>query len=89
MAIDDQDKQIAELQKTLKKQAKQISVIIIMRIEFHNFKQTFCFKDITLELEASQRHYTDVNEILAQNQKRCQNLVTEVEEMRSSLEKVF
>jgi len=70
MAIDDQDRQISELQKTLKKQSKQIS-------------------DITLELEASQRHYTDVNEILAQNQKRCQNLVTEVEEMRSSLEKVF
>jgi chromosome segregation ATPase len=68
MAIDDQDKQIAELQKILRKQSKQIS-------------------DVTLELEASQRHYTDVTETLAQNQRRCQNLVTEVEEIRSSVEK--
>lgn len=38
MAIDDQDKQIAELQKILRKQSKQISVIIKTGIEFHNFK---------------------------------------------------
>ncbi len=91
MAIDDQDRQISELQKILKKQSKQISVIMKICI-FESFiilNKHSCFKDITLELEASQRHYTDVNEVLAQNQKRCQNLVTEVEEMRSSLEKVF
>jgi len=31
MAIDDQDRQILDLQKTLKKQAKQVSVIDLMR----------------------------------------------------------
>jgi len=51
-------------------------------------KQAKQVSDITLDLEASQRHYTDVAEILAQNQKRCQNLVHEVDEMRSSLDKV-
>ncbi|CAG2169754.1 unnamed protein product [Oppiella nova] len=68
LTIDDQDRQIGDLQKMLKKQAKLVS-------------------DLTLELEASQRHYTDINDTLTLNQKRCQNLSHEVDEMRSALDK--
>ncbi|CAG2103642.1 unnamed protein product [Medioppia subpectinata] len=68
LTIDDQDRQIIDLQKMLKKQGKHVS-------------------DLTLELEASQRHYTDINDSLTLNQKRCQNLIHEVDEMRTAMDK--
>ncbi|KAH9407603.1 hypothetical protein TYRP_012425 [Tyrophagus putrescentiae] len=69
LAIEDQDRQIQNLQKQLRKQAKQVS-------------------DISLELEASQRQYSDVNENLSESNRRALNMVHEIEEMRSNLEKV-
>ncbi|XP_054157282.1 putative uncharacterized protein MYH16 [Oppia nitens] len=68
LTIDDQDRQIQDLQKMTKKQAKLIG-------------------DLTLELEASQRHYTDISETLTISQKKCQNLSNEVDDIRTALEK--
>lgn len=51
-------------------------------------KQAKNISDLSLELEASQRHYMDAHEQVVQTQRRCQNLCHEVDEIRSSVEKV-
>lgn len=44
---------------------------------------------MSLELQASQRQYADVNEQLGQSQKRALNLSHELEDMKNNLEKVI
>lgn len=89
-AIEDQDRQIQNLQKTLRKQAKQVSVKMRLNLflKSKNLTTKMCLQDIALELEASQRQYSDVNENLSESNRRALNMVHEIEEMRSNLEKV-
>jgi chromosome segregation ATPase len=75
---------VTDLLLTIDDQDRQISDLQKMLK-----KQAKHVSDITLELEASQRHYADINETLNMTQKRCQNLVHEVDDIRSSFEKVL